>query len=128
MFAPTWHCVDDFTGIEDARSAGSAFIGFRELNRTVGLKIKEKKEQKPKACHRIQGVYLRLAEDGAFIEPLEDRRKKIVDELKRILASGWCNPQKAGKLAGKCAFRTRSLMGRVESGGQGTVCETVCRK
>ena len=44
LFAPTWHCVDDFTGIEDARSVASAFVGFRGLNRTLGLKTKDKKE------------------------------------------------------------------------------------
>ena len=43
------------------------------------------------------------------------RRKEGNDRgrIKEVLAGGWCNPQRAGKLAGKCAFLTRSLMGSV---------------
>lgn len=57
MFAPTWHC-----GVEDERSAESAFADSRELKRTLGLKTKDKKEQAPRGCHRVQGVYLNLTD------------------------------------------------------------------
>ena len=56
LFTAVWHYVDDFSGLEDYRTADSAFRTFREVNEAFGLKTKDKKEEKPAKKLRVQGT------------------------------------------------------------------------
>ena len=82
LLCPVWHCVDDFAGIEDYRTAESAFSAFQTLNELHGLKTERKKEQKPATSHRIQGVQFALEKERLLVAPLDDRRKRVADEIR----------------------------------------------
>ena len=70
--------MDDFTGVESESTAQSAFEGFLRLNDLHGVRSKPKKEQPPAKWQRNQGVGLKLEAEKVAVEPLLERRKRIV--------------------------------------------------
>ena len=74
LLCPSWHCVDDFFGIEDHRTAGSDFKPFLRVSEIHGLRTKEKKQQKPERSHRIQWVQVSISVKELEVAPLEDGR------------------------------------------------------
>ena len=101
FLCPVWHCVDDFAGIEEYRTAESAFRSFQTLNESHGLKRKRKKEQKPATSHMIHGVQFVLERNQLIVAPLEDRRKRLAEEITQVPVAKELTPQHAGKLGGQ---------------------------
>ena len=110
---PVVHFVDDYGSIQPVAHATSGFQGFGHLNSTLGFHMKQSKEQPPQQEHKIQGVYIHLTESHVTIRPCPDRVRNIIQTIQQALHTNQLDPSMAQKLAGKCAFTTSQLFGKV---------------
>ena len=108
-----FHYVDDYGGVEEARTAVSAFDAFERLNASLGAVMKPSKAQPPATQHIIQGVLIRIEGDRAVVCPTPDRKTKLTSQCVRILETDHLDPQAAGVLAGKFGFVASSLYGQI---------------
>ena len=110
-----FHYVDDYGGVEEARTAESAFHGFEDLNvnARLGATMKPSKAQPPATQHVIQGVLVSIADNHAVVCATADRKAKLTFQVANILTEDCLTPQGAGVLAGKFGFVASSLYGQV---------------
>ena len=110
---PVVHFVDDYGSIQPVTHATSGFQGFGHLNSTLGFHMKKSKAQPPQQEHKIQGVYIHLTESHVTIRPCPDRVRNIIQTIQQALHTNQLDPSMAQKLAGKRAFTTSQLFGKV---------------
>ena len=108
-----FHYVDDYGGVEESRTAESAFVSFKDLNAKLGAQMKPSKAQPPSAQHVIQGVLVRIEGGHAVVCATTDRKAKLTSQVTYILAEDCLTPQRAGVLAGKFGFVASSLFGQL---------------
>ena len=107
------HFVDDFTAIEDILSAASAVKSFEELFGLLGLRVKPSKAQPPNDRHVVQGVLFRIVHDGVVLSPTEERVATIRATVTTALETNSMAPSVAEKLAGRLAFLTQAVFGKL---------------
>ena len=107
------HYVDDFTGIENAHTAMSAFESFEEFNEILGATMKRAKRAPPVRALPLLGVILELGPDMVSVSPTPNRRHKLRSLCQKYLVANTLSPTDAGSLAGKATFFNTSCMGRV---------------
>ena len=64
-----FHFVDDFTGIESAKTASSAFEGFESLNIKFGCRTKFEKRSPPLPTQHLLGVNFDVSTNKAIVAP-----------------------------------------------------------
>ena len=108
-----FHYVDDYGGVEEARTAESASNSFGDLNAKLGAAMGPSKAQPPSTQHVIQGVLVRIEDNHAVVCATTDRKAKLTFQVANILTDDCLTPQVAGVLAGKFGFVASSLYGQV---------------
>ena len=109
------HYVDDFTGIENAHTAMSAFESFEEFNEILGATMKRAKRAPHVRAPPLLGVILELGPDMVSVSPTPNRRHKLRSLCQKYLVPNTLSPTDAGSLAGKATFFNTSCTGRVGS-------------
>ena len=113
LAALCFHYVDDYGGVEEARTAESAFNSFGDLNAKLGAAMGPSKAQPPSTQHVIQGVLVKIEDNRAVVCATADRKAKLTSQVANILSDDCLTPQVAGVLAGKFGFVASSLYGQV---------------
>ena len=103
------HFVDDFAAIEDVPTADSAFQAFDDLFGLLGLQVKPSKAQPP-ADH---GVLFRICPEGVKLSPTPERVATVRASEAAALDSNTLTPAAAEKLAGRLAFLTQAVFGKL---------------
>ena len=113
LLATIFHYVDDFTGIESAKTASSAFEGFESLNIKFGCRMKFEKRSPPLPTQHLLGVNFDVSTNKAIVAPTDKRREKLFRLTQLHLDAEKISPTEAGSLAGKASFFDSSCAGRV---------------
>ena len=108
-----FHFVDDYTGVERAETAPSAFGSFGDLNACCGFTVKKAKAQPPSCEMKDLGAIVGLAPDGIRIAQCPLRAKAQRRALKEVCESNELSPTLAGRLAGKGSYLATQVNGRV---------------
>ena len=124
LASPVLHYLDDYGSSEPlveqfhhmptaSNTAASAFESFASMNSLLGFFMKPSKAQPPAACHRVQGVQLRLLHDRSIVSPTPSRVTKVNAFIELALTENRLTPSSAAELGGKCTYLSTSIYGRV---------------
>ena len=99
LLATIFHYVDDFTGIESAKNASSAFEGFESLNIKFGCRMKFEKRSTPLPTQHLYVLIFNVSTNKAIVAPTDKRREKLFLLAQLHLYAEKISPTDAGSLA-----------------------------
>ncbi|KAF4729887.1 hypothetical protein FOZ63_001643, partial [Perkinsus olseni] len=109
--------LDDFYVVEPEETAASSYEIFGELNRLVGVEIKEEKDQPPRGENTVLGVKVDVGTGGVVVCKLdEERRTRLMEAVAAALRDGFPQQAEGRKLAGRLSFACSVLQGRCGRG------------
>ena len=113
LLIPTFHYVDDFTGVDPAPFADSGFETFELLSETLNVKLKRSKRQIPASARDELGVIFEVRDALVRVKPRPSRRDRIKTFILKCLDEDSLPGPKAEKLAGELNFYFTAVFGNL---------------
>ena len=113
LLIPAIHYVDDLGSVDPAASSDSSFRSFDCFCEILGYRLKVSKRHPPDTLQKLQGVIVRIQDQGVTVEPSASRVSKLCRTLREALLQDRLTSDEAARLAGKLGFLSTSLWGQL---------------